>query len=564
MRKLVGALFLISLSSLLWAQAVAPKQSNTNTNVVSREPRTTAPARESAPKLTNEQRERAMQLLEGAEAGARGLDPASRAFALIQIARAYQAVDKKKAIELLEDALVAAKTVGQDDDRFKMLGSRLQQQAVSALVPLAPDKADELLPQLSPRSREQVFNSLLDYYEREKKMDHAVDMLYQLGQDAEMPYGSAMRVMQKLGPDQQSEKQQLFTVCLSSFQNHESGQEMRFGAGDFPSMIEEFYKELPAALVHQAIDAVLDRARAAAEKESKDGPTSISIASSKGAVQFNSMYNYHLFQLLPILKTIDPAEAERLSKEQNDVQTLLAKYPQGMQSVSGGGNGPGADNTSYRISSGKPSGSGAPEDGDNLMEVQREAQITRDAEEHPQDALANAATLQTPHLKTAAYVSIARSAMKKNPSVARQALQKAVDSLDKLPGEAQAMSTGEIARLYLQMKDEDSAKKVIEQGVAATDKIYRADINPDDPNKAPKAYWASTASWRSMLSLASQISPAWAATLLKDIPDEEIKTLVQLGVATALLQTQSPQVEIMSYTREGGRMMIMNNEERPR
>lgn len=565
MRKFVGLLAAFFLfASMLFSQIAAAQ--DTNINVDQRQVRAGGEVR-TAPesKLTKEQRERAMQLLEGAEAGASGLDPASRAFVLIQVSRAYQSGDKKKAVELLEDAITAAKTVGQDDDRFKGLGSRLQEQAVRAMVPLAPDKVDELLPQLDPGSREQVFNSLLDYYEREKKMDHAIDMLYQFGQDGEFPYGSASRLMQKLGPEQQDTKQQLFTTALSSFQNHDNPGGMRFGFGDFSSMIEQFYKELPASLVHQAIDVVLEKAKKQAEKESNDSNPVISIASSKGAVQFNSTYTYRLFQLVPILKTIDPEEAEKLVKEQSDVQTLLGKYPQGMASVSGDPTGAGMSGTSFSFSSGSKSGrGGGGPDPATLLDMQREAQISKEAEDHPQDALANAAMLQAPNLKTSAYVSIARLAWKKNPGIARQALQKAADSVGKMAPDAQSMSISEIARLYLQLKDEEGAKKVIEQGVANTDKLYRTDINPDDPNKAPKAYWPSTVAWRSMLSLASQISPMWAANLLKEIPDDDIRTLAQLGIATALLQAQSPQTEIMSYTKNDGRMMIMNNEERPR
>ena len=503
-----------------------------------------------------------MLLLEGAEAGARALDPASQAFAFIQISRAYQAVNKKKAVELLGEAMTAAKTVGQDNDRLTSLGARLQEQAVRAMVPLAPEKADELLPQLPPRSREQVFNGLLDYYEREKKLDHAMDMLFQLGQDGEIPYGSASRLMQKLSAEQQDQKQQLFTVALSSYKNHDS-EGVYLGDSDFSNMIVQFYRELPASLIHQAIDVVLEKARTAAEKEAKESsPTTVSIASAKGAVQLNSTYSYRLFQVLPILQAIDPAEAEKLLKEQADVKALLAKYPQGVNSI-GGDPKAGMQNTSFSVNSGAPKGRLRP-DPDSALEMQREAQIEKDAEDHPQDALANVALLQAPNLKTSAYITVARLAWKKNPSVARQALQKAAESVDKMNPEVQSMSINEIAKLYMQWKDEESAKKVIEQGVASTDKVYRSDINPDDPNKAPKAYWPSTVAWRSMLALASQISPAWAASLLKEIPDEEIKTLAQLGIATALLRAQSPQTEIMSLTKNDGMMMITNTEERPR
>ena len=518
------------------------------------------------PKLTPEQRERAMQLLDGAAAGARALDPASRAFALIQVARAYQPVDKKKTIEMLEEAITASKSIEQDDSRSKRIAARLQEQAARALVPLAPEKVDELLLQLQPGSREQAFNALLDYYDQHKKLDRAIDVLYQLGQDSELPYGSASRIMEKLGPEQQAEKQQIFTVALASFQNHEP-QGARFGAGDFPNMILEFANDLPPSLVHQAVDVALDKAKKQDKDEAAtDGPSAISIASDKGAVQFNSIYSYRLFQLMPVLQKIDPEEAERLLKEQNDLQTLFAKYPQGMNSISGSPKAGGVNNTSFSVNSGGPrGGSGGPSAAD-LLERQREAQIQRQAEDHPQDALANAATLQTPYIRAGAYTGIARATWKKNTSIARQALQKSTEAIEKMDPTPAAMATTEVARIYLRMEDTDSAKKVIEKGVAAIDKLYRSDINADDPNKAPKAYWPSTAAWSSMLSLASEISPLWAGTLLKEIPDDDIKTLVQLGIAVSLLNAKLPLMEVMTFNKEGGTMMIMSSDDnvRPR
>ena len=274
----------------------------------------------------------------------------------------------------------------------------------------------------------------------------------------------------------------------------------------------------------------------------------------------NSMYQYRLFQLLPVLRTIDPDEADRLLKGQTDVQTLLAKYPQGMNSVApdmggvGEGRGEGhGSGSSFMVSAGGPGGPGGPAgsgprrgpggpggpEGPNPMEMQRAAKISEDAEKHPQDALANAATLQDPGIRAHAYLSIAQATWKKQPSVAHQALDKAAESTDKLDGEMQVMHYRQLVQLYMRMGENDDAKKYIEKGMDAAAKIFRVDTNADDPNQAPKAYWPSVAGWRSMLSLATQISPLYASTLLQEITDEQAKTIAQLGVATALLQSGS-------------------------
>jgi tetratricopeptide (TPR) repeat protein len=518
-----------------------------------------------AKKISPEQRERAMQLLDGAAAGAAGLDSGSRAYSLIQVARVYQSTDKKKAVELLEQAMTAANEVGRENEHLKQVGSQLQQEVLKAMVPLAPEKVDELLTQLDARGREQVLQALLNYYEREKKMDRALEVVYRMGAEGEIPYGAATKIIEKMTPEQAPEKQQLFTAALGSYRDHDHANSAGFGNDDFGALITRFAKDLPSGLVHQAIEVVLDGAKKDAERQAKDGGMTYSIASAQGAVQLNSVYQYRLFQLLPVLRSIDPEEADRLLKEQNDVQTLLATYPQGMNSVAPNkGNdqaGPGGG-ASFMISGAGPGGGGGgPRRGPgpgamSPLEMQKAAKITEDADKHPQDALANAASLQDTRIRSGAYMSIAQATWKKQPSVAKQTLDKAADTIDKLDGEQQMMLYRELVQLYMRMGETDDAKKYIEKGMAAASKVFKEDTNADDPNQAPKAYWPSVAGWRSMLSLASDISPLWASTLLKEIPDDEARTLGQLGIATALLQAQSPRTEVMTFNKEGAKMMI--------
>lgn len=525
-----------------------------------------------AQKLTPEQRERAMQLLEGAAAGARSLDSGSRAYALMQVARVYTSIDKKKAIELLDEAITAAGEVARENDRLKRVGSELQEQVLKAMVPLAPEKAGEYVLQLDGRAREQVLQVLVDYYQQQKKTDRALELVYRTGAEGEIPYGAAEKIMETMTPEQASEKQQLFTAALASYQDHDHADSgVSIGNGDFADMIVRFQKDLPPGLVHQAIDAVLDSARKRAEKQSGDAqPMTISIASAQGAVQMNSLYQYRLFQLLPVLRTIDPQQADKLLKEQTDVQTLLAKYPQGMNSVAPdrGDGGPGRpSNVSMMVNSGG-GGGGAPNrpgprpGAMNPLEMQKAAKIAEDAEKHPQDALANAASLQSDQVRLGAYMSIAQATWKKQPSIARQALAKAADAIDKLEGDPQLIQYANLARFYMRMGETEDAKKYIEKGMDAAARVFKADSNADDPNQAPKAYWPSVAGWKSLLSLGSQISPLWAATLLKEIPDDEARTLAQLGIATALLQAEPSMTEIMTVTKSRDTMMIMGNDYR--
>jgi tetratricopeptide (TPR) repeat protein len=544
-------------------------------------------------KVTPEQRKRAMQLLDAADAQAHAMkDGGSRAFALMQLARAYRETDKKKAVDTLEDALSATRTM-EDEPRLQRIRARLQEQILDHLIPLAPDKIDDVLAQVDANGREKVLISLLRYYQLRKENDKALDTINRIAQEYEIPYDAVAGVMSNLMPEEAAEKQQLFTLCLASFRDHDH-EGMRMGSSDFGPLVTQFHEQLPPALVRQAIDVLLDEARKRAQKEAESSqPTNISLSSAKGALAFSSYYDYRLFQLLPVLKSIDPQEADKLLKERQDVQTLLAKYPSGMSSISpemsappqGGqqgprrGSGPGSG-TSMMVTSGAPGpggrGGGAPtgrapssggagmpgagQQGPNPLEMQRMAKLIEDSAQHPQDSIASAATISDPDMRVQAYIGIARECWKKNSSAAKMALGKAADAMTDMKPDQQLMGLRELATLYERLDDTDNAKKTIEKGLDAAEKLLKTDTNADDPNKAPKAYWPSTGAYRSMLALAARISPTWAVSMLKTIPDDDIKALNQIAIANALLDVRGGSLEIMQFTKDGGRMMMMNED----
>ena len=104
-------------------------------------------------KPTAEQLQRGQQMLENAEASAYGMEGGMRAYALLQVAKAYSPTDKKKALELLQNALAATKALQNETGQQAQTRDRLQEQILQAMVPLEPGKADELLDQVEPAAR---------------------------------------------------------------------------------------------------------------------------------------------------------------------------------------------------------------------------------------------------------------------------------------------------------------------------------------------------------------------------------------------------------------------------
>jgi tetratricopeptide (TPR) repeat protein len=523
------------------------------------------------PKPTADQLRRGRQMLETAEASANGMEGGMRAYALLQVASAYSSTDKKKALELLDNALAVTK--GMEDDQTQVR-NRLQEQILQAIVPLKPQKADELLNQVDPSARGRVLNSLLGYYQKNNDWDRAIEVVYRIAPEQEVPYDAVMRIIHGLPEDRAGDRNQLFSTALTSFKNHPTQRgRVQIGGSDFASLIQTSWKMLPRETVLDAIHAVLEKTRQQSQ-DSSGGPQPMSIAmsSANGGVAFNSMYEFRLFQLLPVLKQIDSSEAEKLVKENQTLRNLAEQYPDGMNSIappqSSTGNGQsGGLSSNMTMSVGGPgggsgsgSGRGAAPNMPSPMMMQQVMKIVQDSAKHPEDALANAAAVSDKNLRVQAYMGIAQTNAKANASAAKQALEKVMDGIGDLDPIQQATTVSSVAKMYMDLEDTATAKKVIEKGMGIAEKAYKVDTNADDPNKALKAYWPSAEAYRSMLRLAAKISAPWAMELLKDISDPEMKGMGQIALAQSWLDLPTGPRTIMNSNKNGTSMQMSRDQ----
>ena len=509
-------------------------------------------------KMTPEQLKRGRQWMELAEAQAKGLDGGMRAYAELQIAKSLPASEKAHALELLEDALTATRAMEEDQGERGAQQTRdnLQRRILEAMVPLAPERADELLTTLEPRGREFVLRSLLAYYRKTKQSDHAMEMVYRISAEREFPYNAGAEMMRELPKEKRGDLQQMFTTALESYKNHKH-EGITFGTGDFPSMIVEFQPQLSPDLVKQAIAEVLRQAQD--PEQGNNEPQNIQVASAQGSVAMSSMYDYRLFQLMPALRAVDPDEAERLLKKNREVAGMLEKYPNGagdlMQQGARGGRGSGGAVTMFGAGPG-PGGRGMPD----REEMARAQKIIADAEAHPQDALANVATLTSVDMKANALEGIARATVKKNVSVAKSALKQLVDLMPQLEAQSQVLRLSAIAGMYREMGEPAEARKVIEKGLETAAKLYKEDTDADDPNKALEAYWPSANAYMGLLRVAAELDPNWALEQVKELPDDPLKTLARIAMANALLGQPVGQIMVVNAKKGGTNMMMQTAE----
>jgi tetratricopeptide (TPR) repeat protein len=511
------------------------------------------------------------QLLEIAEAEAGGLEGGMRVYALLQLSRLYQANNKLKALELLENAMTAA--AGVPDDGWVKTRERLREQILRAMVPMAPQRADELLPQVAPEYRGSVLSALLTYYQQNKQLDRGVETLQRIAQEVEVPYAAAERLMAEFKPGQEAEYQRVFALALASFRDHPHASiGGRDQSGDFGGLLAHFWTHLPQPAVREAIDELLKQAESA-DKDAAGKSRAYSMSSAQGTASFGSTYEYRLFQVLPILREIDSSSAEDLLKKYQAVASLLKQYPEGanaLQPFQDKQLGKTSERQGSVLATSSSPGSvgmgggggwpfsvhGSPQSMQAIMaEMHRAQAIVADAEKHPQEALANMATVSDPGLRATGYGSIARLVMKTDQTLAHSALEKALDSIEKIDDISRQLSQLQyVAETYLKMEDPDQARKAIEKGLSTAEKAYKKDTDADDPNRALKAFWPSTQARASFLRLAGQISPEWALQLVTEISDPEVRVTAETAVAAAWLEAPSGPKTIMTIGKKASQI----------
>src|SRR5262249_1343219 len=352
----------------------------------------------------------------------------------------------------------------------------------------------------------------------------------QLADAPQYPFVAAADLLSSLRPEQSGDRMTIFNQALNNFQQHGNYEELP--TDDIGVFIEKTWTFVPSALVLEAIDKVLEQAKA------QESHSHYSMASENGGIALKSSYELHLFQLLPVLEELDKDKADSLLRDDAEMQEQLKKYPKGMASLNSNGG-----LYSYGITDDDaPTGAGAGAPPQLETQVMRRTnEVTKEAERDPGQALADALGLplqgqepmqQSPRVQ--ALMAIAQSAGKTKPSIEKSALDEIVKVEDQLTPQEIA-GTASVPKIYMDLGDEEAARKAIKALVKAADKLYAHDTDADDPNKAFKGTWPSADLWRKCVQAAAKISPGLAEEIITEISDPDIVSGDRVAFASSLL-----------------------------
>jgi len=518
-------LFWVALVTATFAQVDTPRRNTRPEHLTNRSPDSRTP-RSAEERLWCAE-------IESAAAQSATLEPAMRSFLLDAATPSLKKCAPTRVRTTLIDSFTATLGIA-DDDEAK---ARLQTSSLRHLLPIDAAKVELLLPQALPAVRGALLEEMIADATTAQGLDRALNLLNRIPLGETFPYNAATSLMLALPPEREPDKQLIFQRAMAS--DHEQNS-MTVGGDDFASMVVRFWQHVSPAMALDAIHQVLD--------EAKLDSSQVSLDSGSDRVTFANAYDYRVFELLPILRQLDGSEADRVTKESQQVQTQLQQFPKGMQSLD-----PTIRDTPLKKGEeAKRSGGMMGMQGTLGPMLQRErtaesynariSELGRLAEGDPKQAISSAMTL--PNTvgslipRPQALLAIARIAAKNHPAAARDALEEMLQSLkavdlsrsEKVSAQGSYWTDG--IGIATDMGDGDLAKKILGDGVEFAEKVEKEDGSDDDPNRALKAWWPSTVVMSRLLLAALDISPETALHTMNEISDPVLKLVCQVTVAS--------------------------------
>ncbi len=454
----------------------------------------------------------AEELLRSASETVSTASPGVQVPALLSLAQLYAGSDKKKTLELLEQAFSVAGTAA------------LQARVVRIAAGIDVDKAIEMAPTVPVPQRTDALERIVLALVEQKRLDRAVEVLEQSAGQGAYPYRAADNLISKLDAED-PRRASLFASATAALTPDDR-------TNDYARMLAGQWRTLPRPLVDGAVaklvSLILDH--------KSDTATVSTLSSSLGSVSFDDDKDYQLFDIMHILQAADPKRAADLKEKRPALDAALKRFPEGRLSMK---TSPSGDISTNRNTTDRK----APEDPTAAARMrimalsQAKAQEAMElARKDLQLGVSRAAEVADPTLKANALADIAEMAASKDPATAKSVIGQAITVMKEVKDpEATAGLWATVAAAATEAKDEELARSAIEKGLAVCAELYKLDSNADDPNGAPREYWPSMQQLRNLLHKAAKVYGTETATLLAKVTDPDLQLMGRIEIARSLM-----------------------------
>jgi hypothetical protein len=272
-------------------------------------------------------REKARELLDSSLDSAPGAQPEVAALALLRIGENYDVFDHKKSLEALNSTFAAAlgippEKTGRREKAQSMIARATVAvslpDAVSMLKQIQPgNSADDQVYDKDPR-HEAVEAAVARLIEK-KQIDEAIGLINSIGATGKYPFKAARQIFAALPPED-VRRPAIFAYAFSAYTLRPSA--------DFGGFLVKHWKEIrkttAEAAVGQMVTTILN---------GKDEGLNESFSAEKGSLTLHGRQNVELFDLMHVVRAIDPKRADEILDRRPELKAALARFPNGRESM---------------------------------------------------------------------------------------------------------------------------------------------------------------------------------------------------------------------------------------
>ena len=480
------------------------------------------------PKKPPTPKERAREIADKAIDTVSGAQPDTQVAGLLHLAEIYTDFDKTRSLELFRQAFSAAASLPTDGHRDQ----RGYMMAVVASVTAESnvDLAIELLGQMdAPQSgrtdhRVRALEGITQQLIAKKQLQRAAELVISLGSQGDFQYDAAAELI-KAVPEGDPLKMQLFSAATTAYNLRPKG--------EYPRLVAQHWRSVPQTMAENAVSAILNAILD--KKKDNDENYLKTISSAKGAITLSSRENAELFNLLHVIRAINPKKADELLESRLELKSALERFPEGEESMRADGS-----LSTSTTSGGKPNASVAADMQLQSLSNSRYSEAMSLLSKDPDRAIALIREIPLKDQRARALAAVANRSSEKDQAAAKSALTQAFHLLDDIkdPGNTVDAYVA-LAEAAHKIHDEESARLALDRALAAATELYKQDSNSDAPNTAPREYWPSTQSYRRIIHRATAMYGPDAEYVLPKITDPDLNLLASIEMARSLLNKPS-------------------------
>ena len=340
-----------------------------------------------------------------------------------------------------------------------------------------------------------------------------------LGETGEYPYGAMVPVIQGVNAKDPAKSAGLISEAATFYQR---GAKFEMTNYEFVDFLKQVKPLMPLSTRRQPLEALV-KALTASSGEKEDRQWRLRVYTDKGVADFHTQNAYLLFDILPMVREVDPDWAQRLVEQhaelaQADAARGKVLDQERVMVVKDADNPPSPADLAAKEQWG--------------LEMSRLDQIHEIAVKDPNQAVTLAMSIADPG-RRAAGMSYAAAGFGNHPDQARQMLNQSQQSLAALNKSGEKLDTYvAIAESAASLHNLAMARDAVENGLDLGEQAYE-DLRKEHPERHAYA-WDGQDAMQKLAEIGTRLDPAHVVGRIEAIRDHTLQGYMLVSAARAL------------------------------